>query len=114
MKEQLNVGKEYVILYIDTSNRDQTIVGLRIGEKELKKINHNTQRKSQVVLGLVDSVLKEAKLRLKDIDEIKVKKGPGSFTGLRVGISIANALSFALGVGVNEKKLGEIELPAYA
>ena len=47
------------------------------------------------------------------IDAIEVNAGPGSFTGLRVGASIANALSFALGIPVNGKPLGEIVEPRY-
>ncbi|HBQ51259.1 TPA: hypothetical protein DD690_04750 [Candidatus Daviesbacteria bacterium] len=40
---------------------------------------------------------------------IEVETGPGSFTGLRVGVSVANALGFALNIPVNEKKI-ETEL----
>ncbi|MFH1536127.1 MAG: hypothetical protein ABIC96_03620 [Patescibacteria group bacterium] len=36
---------------------------------------------------------------------IEVETGPGSFTGLRVGVSVANALGFALNIPVNGKKM---------
>jgi tRNA threonylcarbamoyladenosine biosynthesis protein TsaB len=43
-------------------------------------------------------------LKFKDLAKIQVKTGPGSFTGLRVGVSTANALGFSLGIPVNGKK----------
>ena len=45
------------------------------------------------------------KMDFKDLDGIEVETGPGSFTGLRVGVSVANALGFELDIPVNGKKL---------
>ncbi len=45
----------------------------------------------------VDRLLKKTNTRLEDLDEISSHPGPGSFTGLRVGASVAQALNFALG-----------------
>jgi tRNA threonylcarbamoyladenosine biosynthesis protein TsaB len=50
---------------------------------------------------------------VQDVDEINVEEGPGSYTGLKVGVSVANALSFALGKKVNGKMIGEIVEPTY-
>ncbi len=47
------------------------------------------------------------------LKEIRVNTGPGSFTGLRVGASIANALGFLLKISVNSKKIGEGVFPIY-
>lgn len=44
----------------------------------------------------IDSVLKEAKVNQNDIDAVAVSKGPGSYTGLRIGVSAAKGLCFAL------------------
>lgn len=63
------------------------------------------RQKAQVVLPLIERLLKKHKLALQDIDGIEVKPGPGSFTGVRVGVSVANALSFALGIPVNGGKI---------
>jgi len=38
---------------------------------------------------------------IKDIKEIKINSGPGSFTGLRVGVTVANMLGFLLDIPVN-------------
>ena len=40
-------------------------------------------------------------MRPEDIDELEVNPGPGSFTGTRVGVAIANMLSYALDIKVN-------------
>jgi tRNA threonylcarbamoyladenosine biosynthesis protein TsaB len=44
----------------------------------------------------IDNVVKSAKIKLSEIDAIAVSKGPGSYTGLRIGVSAANGLCFAL------------------
>jgi len=44
----------------------------------------------------IDAVLKEAKISKNDIDAVAVSKGPGSYTGLRIGVSAAKGLCFAL------------------
>ncbi len=46
----------------------------------------------------IQAVLKEAKLELSDVDAIAVSKGPGSYTGLRIGVSAAKGLCFSLEV----------------
>ena len=62
---------------------------------------------------MVEKVLKGKGLTLKDIDSIEVNTGPGSFTGIRVGMSIANALSFSLKIPVNGKKVGDFAQASY-
>lgn len=48
----------------------------------------------------IANLLQSQKLNLKDIEGIVVYQGPGSFTGLRIGISVANALAYGLGVPI--------------
>ncbi len=100
-------------LYIDTRDNQQIIVRLETetGTFEEKSVANNN--KAQATLPLIGKILKRARLGISDINEINVERGPGSFTGLRVGISIANALSFAGLIRVNGRKLGETELPQY-
>lgn len=88
------------ILLIDTASNKEVRVGLRIDTKEhviRKKIGH---QKAQVVLPLIDKLLKKKGLKITDIDGIEIYSSNGSFTGIRVGVSIANALSFALGIPI--------------
>lgn len=88
-------------LYIDTRDNQKTIVGLN--NERLEKTTGPD--KSQQVLSLVDEILKKNKTKLEDLTEIEVETGPGSFTGIRVGITVANTLAFALQIPVNGKKL---------
>lgn len=96
-------------LYIDTSDNTKTIVGLN-GDRLIKPTG---PAKSQQVLSLIDQIIKKNKKTLKDITEIKIETGPGSFTGLRVGVSVANTLGWALKIPVNGKKVGKLVEPKY-
>lgn len=101
------------ILLIDTSSNQKVKVGLQVG----REVNYLTSEvkvlKAQAVLPLLDKLLKKKRLQTSDIDAVEVHTGPGSFTGLRVGVAIANTLGFALNIPVNKKKNGEIVTPAY-
>jgi len=100
-------------LLIDTSSNKEISVGLKIGSKEYFKSQKVDRDKAQATLPLVEKVLKGKGLTLKDIDSIEVNTGPGSFTGIRVGMSIANALSFSLKIPVNGKKVGDFAQASY-
>jgi tRNA threonylcarbamoyladenosine biosynthesis protein TsaB len=87
-------------LYLDTTNNLKTIV--RLDEKELVKTYSIPQE--QDILGAVTELLKRETAMFKDITAIEVNRGPGSFTGTRLGVAIANALAFALNICVNDQK----------
>lgn len=93
-------------LFLDTSSNSETVV--RLDDTEIKKGSNMTH--SQVVLPMIENLLDKKGKKLADITEIEVATGPGSFTGLRVGAAIANALGFALKIPVNGKKPWEMEM----
>ena len=95
------------VLFIDTTNNKEVIVGLKIDNKESAKTQALDTRKAQIVLPMIEELLKEKNLDLKDLSAIEVNPGPGSFTGIRVGLSIANTLGFLLQIPVNGNKIGE-------
>ncbi len=85
-------------LLIDTSSNKEIRVGLVIGEKKYLMKRKVDFQKAQVVLPMIDELLKKHHLKLSQLEKIEVNSGPGSFTGIRVGLSVANALRFALGI----------------
>jgi tRNA threonylcarbamoyladenosine biosynthesis protein TsaB len=101
------------ILIIDTSDNKRISVGLELDGKKSEITEDSTVLRSEAALPVIEKILKKSNLQISQIDQIKVNKGPGSYTGLRVGIAIANALGFLLKVPVNSKKIGELEEPVY-
>lgn len=95
-------------LLIDTTDQKIAKVTLIHGDKR-DSLSSENSRKSQATLQLVEKILKKNKISPKEIDEIEVDKGPGSFTGIKVGFAIANGLGFSLNVKVNGKLPGEEE-----
>lgn len=98
-----------MILHIDTKDQRIIKVSLKKGGKVMESLTKENVYGSQVLLSLIDEILKKNQLDFKDIKGIEVETGPGSFTGLRVGVSVANALGYSLKVPVNGKKI-ETEL----
>ena len=93
-------------LYIDTSSSDKIIIKLdgKKYETEAKK------EKSQKLLPFIVETLKRKNKKIEDLSEIEVNTGPGSFTGLRVGVSVANAIGWAEGIPVNGKDVRKGEM----
>lgn len=91
-------------LSIDTSVANKVTVKLNAGDQEFIK---ESEQKfgSQALLSSIQEIIKEAGIELKDLNELKVATGPGSYTGLKVGAAVANALGFSLGVTVNGKQM---------
>ena len=102
------------ILFIDTSNNKEVKVGLEIDGKKYLVEQAIDYRKAQAVLPIAQELLVEHKLTLQDITAIEVNTGPGSFTGLRVGVAIANTLGFLLKIPVNNNPVGESVEPVYS
>lgn len=72
---------------------------------EKTEVIKNQKLGSQALLGAIMEALAKTSIKKENLSEIKVKTGPGSFTGLRVGVSVANALGFGLGIPVNGKDM---------
>lgn len=88
------------ILFIDTSQPDKGVVILTAGGRRIKKdILSSGDLSARLVPG-IGRLLKQNGLRAKDLKKIEVVKGPGSFTSLRVGVAVANALGYALSLPV--------------
>lgn len=90
-----------ITLYIDTASKDNINVGLT-GDLSDNLIKEQSLG-SQVLLSLIDHILAKNNLTPKDLTAICVNTGPGSYTGIKVGVSVANALAFSLSIPVNGK-----------
>lgn len=98
------------VLGIDTSGKTASCAILRegvlLGETTLyTKLTH-----SQVTLPLVQKLICDCSLTLDDIDLVAVSDGPGSYTGLRIGISAVKGICFA---GKNCVGVSTLEALAY-
>lgn len=103
-----------ITLFLNTSKSDEVFVALEIGGVRFEKQANRKPALAQMVLPLIEDVLKEQKLSLSDISEITVHTGPGSFTGLRVGIAVGQMLGVMLNIPVNGRLPGTSEVPQYS
>jgi len=85
------------ILVFDTST-DMLAVGVKKGDGDMKTSVESGFRHSETLLPAIERCLADASIGLKDLGLIACTSGPGSFTGLRIGISTAKGLSLALGL----------------
>lgn len=90
-----------MILIIDTSSVDYLALSLVKAEKVLvkKKVKASRQQ-SEKLLVSIDKLLKDYSLKLTDLKKIKVYDKGESFTSLRIGVSTANTLAYALKIPV--------------
>ena len=87
------------ILAVETSTLTASVAVLVDGviaiERESEVNNH-----SELLLPLIDECLKATRLTLAELQTIAVGAGPGSFTGLRIGMATVKGLCFAAGVSI--------------
>lgn len=86
-----------IVLSIDSATESASCAVLS-NEKLLGEINFNDKKQHSVILmPMVDKLLSNLKLTLQDVDGFVISKGPGSFTGLRIGMSMVKGLSQGTG-----------------
>lgn len=88
-------------LYINTADQKIIEVALKKEGEVIDKLSDENEFGSQVLLPLIEKLLGKNNLKFDDLTAIEVNEGPGSFTGLRVGAAVAQALGFALQIPVN-------------
>ena len=88
-----------IILALDTSTKNCS-VALFNGNKiiALKEKNSDGYAHAEKLTLFIEEVIKSANLTLKEIKAIAISKGPGSYTGLRIGVSTAKGLCYALDI----------------
>ena len=89
-----------ISLFLDTSSKKLEVILVKdnevLSKKELESINDHASH----LVPFIDEVLKENSMTTKDINKVFVVNGPGSFTGIRIGLSTLKAFSF-----VDNKKI---------
>jgi tRNA threonylcarbamoyladenosine biosynthesis protein TsaB len=87
------------ILALDTCTENCS-VALRINN-ELYAISQPTQRgHSDLILGMMDSLFLQSQTSINDVEAVVFGRGPGSFTGVRVGVAVAQGIAFAKAIPV--------------
>lgn len=100
-----------MVLSLDSATEAATCAVLNDG-RLLGEITINNEKQHSVILmNVIDTLLKMLKLDISDIDGFVVSKGPGSFTGLRIGVSVIKGLS--MGTGKPFVSVSTIEALAY-
>ncbi|HVV66895.1 MAG TPA: tRNA (adenosine(37)-N6)-threonylcarbamoyltransferase complex dimerization subunit type 1 TsaB [Candidatus Saccharimonadales bacterium] len=89
-----------LILTVRT-DKPEAELGLFDGEQQLGYQAWQAHRKLAETIHLqIEDLLKSQKHKVADLEGIVAYKGPGSFTGLRIGISVANALADSLKIPI--------------
>ncbi|MEM1261882.1 MAG: tRNA (adenosine(37)-N6)-threonylcarbamoyltransferase complex dimerization subunit type 1 TsaB [Pseudomonadota bacterium] len=83
------------LLAIDTSS-PACSVAVSHGDATRAAHREDGQMASRAVIGMIDALLAELELRPGELTAIAIGSGPGSFTGVRLGVSVAQGLGFAL------------------
>ena len=85
-----------ITLFIDTSNSDVSIALIKDNNLLASIIESMPNQHSIYATSYLDKVLKEANIEPNEVDKIMVVNGPGSFTGVRIGVTIAKVFSYIL------------------
>ena len=85
-----------LILHIETAT-DICSVALSEGDQQLSLVESGQERShARLLNSFIRQSVERAGKTLKDLDAVAVSKGPGSYTGLRIGVSTAKGLAYAL------------------
>jgi len=88
-----------LLLCIETSTTNCSVAISKNGECiALKEDNNAGYSHSESLHLFIEDLLAEQKITLKNLDAIAVSKGPGSYTGLRIGVSTAKGLCYVLDI----------------
>jgi tRNA threonylcarbamoyl adenosine modification protein YeaZ len=88
------------ILCIESAVGDGSISLWREGAKDSIRSEIGSASRAEKIIGAIDALLREASFSKADLDLIALSNGPGSYSGIRIGISTAYGLAHALGIGV--------------
>lgn len=89
-----------IILTLRT-DKPEAELGLYDGEKQLAYVTWLAHRQlAETLHRKIESLLESQRLEWKDVQGIVCFQGPGSFTGLRIGLAVGNALAYSYGLPI--------------
>jgi tRNA threonylcarbamoyladenosine biosynthesis protein TsaB len=87
-------------LIIDTAT-DYIFLALAFGSEEIDSIYElGVNNHSVTIIPFLEDMLSKAKIKLRDIDQVIVGIGPGSYTGVRIGVTVAKMIGYLNNVDV--------------
>lgn len=88
-----------LILNIETATKNCSVSIAKNGTTlALKEVNDGAYSHAEKLHEFIEQVVLEAGINMNDLNAVAVSKGPGSYTGLRIGVSAAKGLCFALDI----------------
>lgn len=87
-----------MILCIETATTVCSVSLCENGELIAKKESSEGKSHARLLTVFIEDILKESDVKATDLDAIAVSKGPGSYTGLRIGVSAAKGIAYAAGL----------------
>lgn len=96
-------------LLIDTHSNILNII-LYKNRAFYASISRETPLQSKLLVPLIQNILKEQKIKINAITEVIVVNGPGSFTGVRLGVTVAKTISYCLNIPI--KSISSLDLLA--
>ncbi len=85
-----------ILLAIDTSTDYLSLAILKDGRLAAKFHKKAHRKHSMLLVPMIDKLLKKARLKIKEIGCFAISVGPGSFTGLRIGVTVVKGLAYVL------------------
>ena len=87
------------ILNIETATKNCSVALAKEGKTILcKEIAEEGYSHAERLHVFIEEIISESGIQMKDLDAVAVSQGPGSYTGLRIGVSAAKGLCYALGI----------------
>jgi tRNA A37 threonylcarbamoyladenosine modification protein TsaB len=92
-----------MILYLDSIKNEALEIEVKLVQNDQEVFCQTVKakgRQAEKLIPAIVAVLQSSKINLKSIKKIIIENSGGSFTALRIGVTTANALAYALGIEV--------------
>lgn len=87
-------------LFIDTHDKNVLIILYKDGKIVAKEDILSSNKHSEIAMPVLDKVLKSIDIDIKDINNVIVVNGPGSFTGERIAVTIGKTIAYCLNIPI--------------